>query len=227
MSEDQLPDGGLAAAGLGVRHPGDRRLGDRRKTPRTTADRRRRDRRAATIRSLLLSALTFAMPHQLARLPGVTTLPRLLGSRAASPQVVASITSFEPVDPAHAYDDLIQEAADTYRLEPVLIRSVMRMESAFDPFAVSRAGAQGLMQLMPDVAAELGVSDPFDPRENIMGGARLLRALLDHHHGNLALTLASYNAGPAAVARHGNRVPPFRETRKYVRRITEWVESSD
>ena len=139
------------------------------------------------------------------------------------PRVLVSIDSFNPIAPAHAYDDLIREAAAKYDLEPALIRSVMRMESGFDPFAVSRVGAMGLMQLMPAVAEEMGVSDPFDARQNIMAGSQLLRNLLERHNGNLALTLASYNAGPGAVANYGNKVPPFKETRNYVKRITGWI----
>jgi len=107
-----------------------------------------------------------------------------------------------------------------YHVDPALIRSVIHAESAFDPSAVSRAGAMGLMQLMPDVAEAFGVEHPFDPRENIMAGARLLRELLDQHHGNIPLVLASYNAGPTAVADWGGVVPPFRETQGYVKRVT-------
>ena len=134
------------------------------------------------------------------------------------------MNTFAPVDPARAYDALIDEAAALHNLEPALIRAVIRAESRFDPNAVSRAGAMGLMQLMPRVVEELGVANAFDPHENIMAGARLLRRLLDHHRGNVSLALASYNAGPGAVAHHGNRVPPFRETRRYVKQITGWLE---
>ena len=98
-------------------------------------------------------------------------------------------------------------------------------ESSFNPMVVSSAGAQGLMQIMPQLATELGVTEPFDPRQNIMAGARYLRQLLDANHGNLRLTLASYNAGPGNVARYKG-VPPFRETREYVKRITEYLEES-
>jgi soluble lytic murein transglycosylase-like protein len=99
----------------------------------------------------------------------------------------------------------------------------MRTESAFNPLALSTAGAMGLMQLMPEIAEAFDVDDPFDPRQNIMAGARLLRELLDQHHGNLVLTIASYNAGPTAIARHGNKVPPFQETRNYVKRVTGFI----
>jgi soluble lytic murein transglycosylase-like protein len=103
-----------------------------------------------------------------------------------------------------------------------LIRAVVRAESDFNPMVVSPAGAQGLMQLMPDLAAELGVADVFDPRENIMGGARYLRWLLDRNRGNIPLTLASYNAGPATVSKY-RKIPPFRETQRYVKRITGFL----
>ena len=150
-------------------------------------------------------------------------MPPVLKSRATGPRVSVSIDSFVLGDRTHAFDDLIREAAKKYDLNPVLIRSVIRMESGFDLFAVSKAGAMGLMQLMPEVAREYGVTDPFDPRQNNMGGSWLLRDLLERHDGNLELTLASYNAGPGAVAKYRNRVPPFKETRNYVKRITGWI----
>jgi len=99
---------------------------------------------------------------------------------------------------------------------------VINAESAFDPLAVSSAGAMGLMQLMPSIAEAFGVEHPFDPRENIMAGTRLLRELLDRHGGNLVRTIASYNAGPTAVA-HYHGVPPFKETRGYVKRVTNLI----
>lgn len=128
------------------------------------------------------------------------------------------ITEFEVVPPSQAYEEIILEAAAEFDVDPALIRAVMQAESAFHPYAVSRAGAEGLMQLMPALADEMGVRDSFDPRENIMGGVRYLKRLLDYHSGNLDLALASYNAGPGNVARYGG-VPPFRETRNYVKTI--------
>ena len=98
-------------------------------------------------------------------------------------------------------------------------RAVVRHESGFDAAAVSSAGAQGLMQLMPALADELGIEDPFDPRENIFGGARYLKALLLEHDGNETLALASYNAGPGAVSKYDG-IPPYRETQQYVKTIT-------
>ena len=134
--------------------------------------------------------------------------------------VTTWVDSVTPISPQEAYEGAIVEAAERYRLDPVLIRSVIQIESAFDALAVSPVGAQGLMQLMPEVAEEMGVADPFNPRENIMGGSRLLRNLLNHFKGNVKLTLAGYNAGPGAVKRFRGRIPPFRETQNYVKRIT-------
>jgi len=212
----------MSEPGLGLRHGLDRRRrGDRRRGFRKGRDRRRFVRRHSTLRSLLLSALTLVSPPG-----GKRAGLRLVHSytAAALGPVTVPIDNFTTLPPERAYDDLIGEAAQTHNVDPALIRSVMRAESGFDPLAVSRGGAMGLMQLMPGVAAELGVTDPFDPRQNIMAGSRLLGALLSRHRGNVALTLASYNAGPRAVARHGGRGPPFRETRAYVRRITRWLE---
>jgi hypothetical protein len=205
--------------GLGVRGFGDRRHGDRRRRPRLMRNRRKGDRRRAGLRGLLFAAATFAIPHQVA--PKATSaLISALSRPLVEPHVGVSIDSFNPIPAAHAYDGLIREAAAKYSLDPALIKSVMHTESAFNPAAVSTAGAMGLMQLMPEIADAYGVDDVFDPRQNIMAGSRLLRELLDQHHGNLVLTIASYNAGPSAIAKHGNKVPPFRETQNYVKRVT-------
>jgi soluble lytic murein transglycosylase-like protein len=110
---------------------------------------------------------------------------------------------------------LITEAGRMHGVDPRLIAAVARRESAFNPRAVSAVGAGGLMQLMPATANFLGVNDVFDARQNVFGGARYLRTLLDAFHGDLDLTLAAYNAGPGAVQKY-NGVPPFRETRQYV-----------
>ena len=138
---------------------------------------------------------------------------------------VSTSEDFRPLPATIAYNDAIAEAADLYKLDPNLIRAIIRAESAFNPFAVSRAGAQGLMQLMPAVAEELNVLDPFDPRQNIFGGARYLRWLLDRNDGNLDLAVASYNAGPGAVDRY-NGIPPYRETRNYVKKVNLFLKNA-
>lgn len=117
------------------------------------------------------------------------------------------------------YDAHVRQAAAKYDLPPALIKAVMAAESAFDPQAVSRRGALGLMQLMPDTARELSVAEPFDPAQNIDGGARYLRQLWTSYQGDLFQTLAAYNAGPAAVRRAGGQVPRIAETQEYVRRV--------
>jgi soluble lytic murein transglycosylase-like protein len=212
---------GAAEHGYGVRHGGDRRQWDRRAAARGTPDRRQAGRRRATLRSLLFTALTLGFPqHVNPAMMALPLRPLLRAVRTPVPKVVTSIDSFEAVPPWRAYNELIDKAAARYDLDPDLIRSVMQTESAFNPMAVSPAGAMGLMQLMPELAEEFGITDPFDPEQNIMGGARYLRQLLNMHDGNVRLAVASYNAGPGAVARYGGRVPPFDETREYVKRVT-------
>jgi len=175
------------------------------------------------VRNVVLATAAVVLPHH--------GKPQSLDSKLLRPPVPAITTSIEsavaapPVPPDHAYDAFIREASIQYGVDAVLIRSVMQTESAFDALAVSRSGAVGLMQLMPDVAAELGVEDPFDPRQNIMGGVKYLRRLLDLHRGNVRLALASYNAGATNVAQYGG-VPPFPETRKYVKEVTRLIKSS-
>lgn len=120
--------------------------------------------------------------------------------------------------PASALSPIFDRAAASYGIESALLRAVAHRESAFQPCAVSRAGAMGLMQLMPETAAALGVEDPFDPEQSILGGARFLRFLLDRFQNDLSLALSAYNAGPSRVERHGG-VPPIPETQDYVSSI--------
>jgi hypothetical protein len=116
-------------------------------------------------------------------------------------------------------DRLIIQSGDKYDIDPTLIYLVMREESRFNHRAVSRAGARGLMQLMPGTAARLGVRNIHDPVENVDAGTRYLRTLLEMFNGDVNLALAAYNAGEGAVLRHGRRIPPYRETINYVWRI--------
>jgi soluble lytic murein transglycosylase-like protein len=118
-----------------------------------------------------------------------------------------------------AIDAMIAEAATIHGLDPYLILSVMRHESGFNRNAISPKGASGLMQLMPATAARFGVRNIFDVRENILGGAKYLRWLLERFNGDVRLALAGYNAGEGAVEFYGNRIPPFFETQNYVRAI--------
>jgi soluble lytic murein transglycosylase-like protein len=200
-----------AESGIGIRHGRQRRRRDRRGGDRTTSGRRRGDRRRKTMRTLLLAAAALATTHS------VKTHTKPL-----RPGVAVSMDDFRAVQADRAYDDIIAEAAAEYDLDPALIRAVMRAESAFNPMVISPAGAQGLMQLMPALAKEMGVVDAFDPRQNIMGGAKYLRWLLDRNRGNIPLTLAGYNAGPTIVAKY-RKVPPFRETQNYVKKITGFL----
>lgn len=117
-------------------------------------------------------------------------------------------------------DDLITQAAARNGIDHHLILAVMKQESSFNAQAISYKGARGLMQLMPATAARFGVRDIFDPAQNIEGGARYLRFLLDNFKGDVELALAGYNAGENAVARYGNQIPPYRETQDYVRKIS-------
>jgi soluble lytic murein transglycosylase-like protein len=120
--------------------------------------------------------------------------------------------------PAANLDELVNATSQRYRLDPDLVNSVIKAESGFNVRAVSPKGAQGLMQLMPGTASELGVRNAFDPQANVEGGTRYLRALLERYNFDLVKALAAYNAGPERVEQFGG-VPPFYETRAYVRRI--------
>ena len=115
---------------------------------------------------------------------------------------------------------MIREASQKWNVDESLIRAVIKQESGFDPKATSWCGAQGMMQLMPETAAGLGVKDAYDPQQNIMGGARYLRSLLDRFDGNISKALAGYNAGPGAVEKAGG-IPPYQETQNYVANVLD------
>ena len=117
------------------------------------------------------------------------------------------------------FDDIVVAHAQRHSLRPELVRAVIQVESGYNPMATSPKGAMGLMQLMPATARELGVRNPYDPEENIRGGTAYLRQLLDRYEGNEELALAAYNAGAGAVDKYGQRVPPYRETREYVKKV--------
>lgn len=203
-----------------------RRRSDRRDPshPSTYAgpDRRRGERRRRTTRGLLFAAFTLAgagTPWTLQKAVGNGTVQVREGDFRVATAAAAEHK------PEGKFDRLITEAATKYGVDVDLIRAVIKAESNFNPRARSPVGAEGLMQLMPALQQDFGITDPFDPRQNVMGGVKYLRRLLDLHGGNVALALASYNAGPGNVARYGG-IPPFRETRNYVKKITAWWDAS-
>ena len=120
--------------------------------------------------------------------------------------------------PPEQIDALVEQNAATWQVDPALIKAVIANESGFNANATSNVGAQGLMQLMPETAASLGVRNAYDPAQNVAGGARYLRGLLDRFNGDQRLAIAAYNAGPGAVAKYGD-VPPYAETQTYVTNV--------
>lgn len=126
--------------------------------------------------------------------------------------------------PRQDLDRLVKQTADRFQVDPQLVHAIIKVESEYDPNAVSRKGAMGLMQLIPATAQRFGVENPFDPQENIQGGVNYLKHLLDMFQGDLALSLAAYNAGENSVLRAG-RIPSFAETRDYVRKVTNLYQT--
>jgi len=124
-------------------------------------------------------------------------------------------------DVTRRYDQIITEAAERHGVSFSLLKAMIKIESDFNPRAISRAGAMGLMQIMPENIKRLKIKDPFDPRENIMGGTRYLKQMIDRFNGKLSLALAAYNAGPNTVERY-QRIPPFTETEDYVEAVMKY-----
>lgn len=124
-------------------------------------------------------------------------------------------------DVTRRYDQIITEAAERHGVSFSLLKAMIKIESDFNPRAISTAGALGLMQIMPENIKRLKIKDPFDPRENIMGGTRYLKQMIDRFNGKLSLALAAYNAGPNTVERY-QRIPPFTETEDYVEAVMKY-----
>ncbi|HET6613097.1 MAG TPA: lytic transglycosylase domain-containing protein [Kofleriaceae bacterium] len=125
-------------------------------------------------------------------------------------------------DRFHRFDAFIAEASLLYHIPEPLIRAVIKVESDYDPRVVSSAGARGLMQLMPSVIADMQVSDPHNPRQGILGGTRLLRLLANRYEGDIVKTIAAYHCGPGNLAKYSDNVPPYRNTRRYLRRVLDY-----
>ncbi len=141
--------------------------------------------------------------------------------RRPKPGVIPVAPSDTSLDRFTRYDTAIYQAATLYQIPIALVRAVIKVESDYDPRAVSHAGARGLMQMIPATADRMQVRDIFDPRENIFGGVRYLRVLANMFNGDLQLTIAGYNAGEAAVVRYGG-IPPFEETQFYVTKVLSY-----
>jgi len=143
------------------------------------------------------------------------------------PRKVASRRSFRSLNKnKKKYDSLIKKIASKHKIDPKLLHAIIRAESAYNPNAVSRVGAVGLMQLMPATAKRYGVKNRRNPKQNITGGTRYLKDLLKMFNSNLKLAVAAYNAGEHAVIKYRNSIPPYRETRNYVKKVLRFYQQT-
>lgn len=172
--------------------------------------------------SALATVYTFTDISGVTHFTNVPSDPRYAGMTRAPYRVSA----YKPVKNSSGYPTasdryalLVEKAAREHSLDQALLQAMIAAESGFDPHAVSRKGAVGLMQLMPETARRYGVRNLYDPAENIQGGAKYLRDLMRKFNNDLSLTLAAYNAGEDAIVQYGNRIPPYRETLQYVPRV--------
>jgi len=183
------------------------------------------------VRSLIVTSKPVNPQRVAETVVAETPVPLRVVSNAVA---IEPVTGLEPVTrlepptadaPAAGIDEAVGRIALQHQLSPQLIHSVIKVESNYNPYAVSAKGAQGLMQLIPSTARRFGVSNSFDPAENIQGGAKYLRYLLDLYGGSYPLALAAYNAGEGAVAKYGG-VPPYAETRNYLTRVHKRLEEA-
>lgn len=181
----------------------------------------------ALILSFILGATAFAPDHVRAEIYSYTdengvrhfsNAPTSSRYRYAGPETTLHASFYYPSGRINAFDEIIREASLYHGMQFELIKAMIHAESNFSPNAISRAGAIGLMQIMPANLTEFGIRDPYDPRENIMGGTRYLKSLMKKYNSNLSLTLAAYNAGPGAVDKY-KKIPPYPETENYVEKV--------
>jgi hypothetical protein len=163
----------------------------------------------------------------MSEIKGVSNLLNVNENTAKATKAVktgnASFSSY--MEETKSLDDIFDKAADKYNVPVELLKAIGKAESDFRVDAVSRCGAQGVMQLMPKTAEELGVKDSFDPEQNIMGGTKYIKGLLDKYDGNTSLALAAYNAGMNNVKKYGG-IPPFEETQNYVVKVTKYMQQN-
>jgi hypothetical protein len=159
----------------------------------------------------------------LANVAPVASVPWSRAKWQSPPALLPDMVPFRGKKGDQAYDRYILSAADRYDMDPAVIKAVIMAESGFNPRAVSRAGAQGLMQLMPRTANALGVEDALDPQANIMGGTRYLKKLMNRFDNDIELALAAYNAGSRNVRKH-NGIPPFKATHRYIAKIKVYYQ---
>ena len=143
-----------------------------------------------------------------------------------TPTTTSTVTGSANTPVTGNFSSIINQAAQKYGVNPELVQAVIKAESNFNPRATSYCGAAGLMQLMPATARSLGVTDIYDPAQNIEGGVKFLSGLLSHFHGNTQLAVAAYNAGPGAVDRYGG-IPPYSETQTYVKRVMGYFQTNN